>query len=541
MPEDAPAAKLAAVEGYGAEITTYDRYSKPQVEAGREFAAATGMTFVPAYDDPRIAAGAGTAALELLEDAGPLDVLVAPIGGGGGMSGYATVVKALHPDARVIGVEAAASAVTKRSLEAGERIRIPVPRHLADGQMLTQPGEWTFEVMRRLVDEIVLVSDDEILAAMAFLFDRLKLVTEPSGAIATAALLAGHVDPAGRRVGAIVSGGNVGLERFMSLMAGVRAPGVAGSRRASSVRERTPSLRYARVRFASTVRSETNSSPAISRFDRPPAASSAIRSSLVVSSSRSAVRRPPTRAVSARARSAQPSAPSASNSRSAVVSDSRAALRCRARRWTEPSASRARASSNGPPDSSWARTASPSWWSATSVSPSAALSSPRQRCAAARSHGHRAPASSSSRSSRAVAGSPSAIAASIASGCTGTTPSSPTRRAHEDEDGLECGPRLRMAPERELEDAERPAVLGLREAVFGALGDRETLVEGSAGRLRAAEVGERQALGEQQHRPLGHLARSALRRSGRAVRRRGPPGSGRRATRARRERTAGWC
>ena len=224
MPEDAPAVKLAAVEGYGAEITTYDRYSKPQVEAGREFAAATGMTFVPAYDDPRIAAGAGTAALELLEDAGPLDVLVAPIGGGGGMSGYATVVKALHPDARVIGVEAAASAVTKRSLEAGERIRIPVPRHLADWQMLTQPGEWTFEVMRRLVDEIVLVSDDEILAAMAFLFDRLKLVTEPSGAIATAALLAGHVDPAGRRVGAIVSGGNVGLERFMSLMAGVRAP-----------------------------------------------------------------------------------------------------------------------------------------------------------------------------------------------------------------------------------------------------------------------------------------------------------------------------
>jgi threonine dehydratase len=218
MPEDAPAAKLAAVEGYGAEIATYDRYSRPQVEAGRAFAAERGMTFVPAYDDPRIAAGAGTAALELLDDAGPLDLLVAPIGGGGGMSGYATVVKALHPDARVIGVEAAASAVTKRSLEAGERIQIPVPRHLADGQMLTQPGEWTFEVMRRLVDEVVLATDDEILAAMRFLFDRLKLVTEPSGAIATAALLAGHVVPAGRRVGAIVSGGNVGLERFVSLM-----------------------------------------------------------------------------------------------------------------------------------------------------------------------------------------------------------------------------------------------------------------------------------------------------------------------------------
>jgi threonine dehydratase len=120
----------------------------------------------------------------------------------------------------VIGVEAEASAVTKRSLEAGERIRIPVPRHLADGQMLTQPGEWTFEVMRRLVDDVVLVTDDEILTAMAFLFDRMKLVTEPSGAIATAALLAGRIDVGGARVGAILSGGNVGLERFVGLMAG---------------------------------------------------------------------------------------------------------------------------------------------------------------------------------------------------------------------------------------------------------------------------------------------------------------------------------
>ena len=218
MPEDAPAAKLAAVEGYGAEITTYDRYSKPQVQAGLEFAEEKRMTFVPAYDDPRIAAGAGTVALELLEDAGGLDVLVAPVGGGGLMSGAATVVKALNPDARVIGVEAQASAVTKRSLAAGERIQIPVPRHLADGQMLTQPGEWTFGVMQALVDEIVLVSDDEILAAMAFLFDRLKLVTEPSGAISTAALLAGHVRPEGARVAAIVSGGNVGLARFLELM-----------------------------------------------------------------------------------------------------------------------------------------------------------------------------------------------------------------------------------------------------------------------------------------------------------------------------------
>jgi threo-3-hydroxy-L-aspartate ammonia-lyase len=216
MPEDAPPAKLAAVRGYGAEVTTYDRYSKPQVEAGREFAEATRMTFVTAYDDPRIAAGAGTATLELLEDAGELDLLLAPVGGGGGIAGAATVIKGLYPQARVIGVEA--SGVVKRSLEAGERIEIPVPRHIADGQMLTQPGEWTFTVMQRLVDDVVICSDDEILDAMAFLFDRLKLVTEPSGAIATAALLAGHVEAAGARVGAIMSGGNVGLARFLDLM-----------------------------------------------------------------------------------------------------------------------------------------------------------------------------------------------------------------------------------------------------------------------------------------------------------------------------------
>jgi threonine dehydratase len=216
MPEDAPPAKLAAVAGYGAEIETYDRYSMPQVQAGREFAERRQMTFVTAYDDPRIAAGAGTPALELLEDAGELDLLLAPVGGGGLMAGCATVAKALRPATRVIGVEA--SGVVKRSLEAGERIQIPVPRHIADGQMLTQPGEWTFEVMRELVDDVVICSDDEILAAMAFLFDRLKLVTEPSGAIATAALLAGHVRPEGR-VGVLISGGNVGLERFLGLMA----------------------------------------------------------------------------------------------------------------------------------------------------------------------------------------------------------------------------------------------------------------------------------------------------------------------------------
>jgi threo-3-hydroxy-L-aspartate ammonia-lyase len=217
MPEDAPPVKLEATAGYGAEVVTYDRYTTPPVVAGARFAEERSMTFVPAYDDPRIAAGAGTGALELVEDCGSPDVVVVPIGGGGVMSGWATVVKALNPQVRVIGVENAANASTRLSLEAGRRVTVELRPHLADGQMLTTPGESTFEVMRRLVDEVVLVTDDEILAAMAFLFDRLKLVTEPSGATATAALLAGHVRPAGT-VAALISGGNVGLRRFAELM-----------------------------------------------------------------------------------------------------------------------------------------------------------------------------------------------------------------------------------------------------------------------------------------------------------------------------------
>lgn len=217
MPEDAPRVKLRATAGYGAEVVTYNRYRTPPVVAGRRFAEERGLNFVPAYDDPRIAAGAGTGALELVEDHGPPDVIVVPIGGGGVMSGWATVAKAVNPRTRVVGVENAANASTKLSLAAGHRVTVELRPHLADGQMLTTPGEFTFGVMRRLVDEVVLVTDEEIVAAMAFLFDRLKLVTEPSGAAATAALLAGHVNPTGT-VAALISGGNVGLRRFAELV-----------------------------------------------------------------------------------------------------------------------------------------------------------------------------------------------------------------------------------------------------------------------------------------------------------------------------------
>ena len=173
---------------------------------------------VKPYDDPLVMAGQGTAALELIEDAGPLDALVVPVGGGGLIAGSATAAKALRPETRVVGVEPEAGDDTRRSLAAGERIALEVPRTIADGLQATVPGELTFEVNRRLVDEIVTVTDAELVAAMRFAFDRLKLVLEPSGAAALAALLAGKVEAAGR-VGAVLSGGNVGVERFRELTA----------------------------------------------------------------------------------------------------------------------------------------------------------------------------------------------------------------------------------------------------------------------------------------------------------------------------------
>jgi threo-3-hydroxy-L-aspartate ammonia-lyase len=218
MPEDAPELKLNATRGYGAEVVLYDRYSISQYEAGQRLRQERGLPFVSSHDDPLIAAGAGTAMLELIDDVDSLDVLVAPIGGGGGMSGYATVAKALLAGVRVVGAEPAASRLASRSLAAGNRVEIEVPRTIADGQQLTVLGRFTFEVLRALVDEVVAVDDTEIVAAMQFLFERMKLVTEPSGAIAIASVLAGKLDVEGKRVGVIVSGGNIGTTQFARLI-----------------------------------------------------------------------------------------------------------------------------------------------------------------------------------------------------------------------------------------------------------------------------------------------------------------------------------
>jgi len=219
MPDDAPAGKVAATEGHGAEVIRFDRYGQDREELLAELVAERGLVPVHPYDDERVMAGQGTVALELIEDAGPVDVVLVCVGGGGLVSGCATAAKGLLDDVRVVGVEPEEGDDTRRSLAAGERVRIPVPRTIADGQQLPAPGELTFPVIRERVDAVELASDAEIVDAMRFLFERLKTVAEPSGACALAALLAGRVgDVRGLRVGVTISGGNVTAARFAQLV-----------------------------------------------------------------------------------------------------------------------------------------------------------------------------------------------------------------------------------------------------------------------------------------------------------------------------------
>jgi len=209
MPDDAPAAKLAATRGYGAEVITYDRATMNRSELAERLAAERGAVVVPPYDDERIVAGQGTAALELIEDTGPLDVLVVCLGGGGFLAGSAIAATALAPGIAVYGVEPEAGDDWLQSWNAGERVTIPVPQTIADGQQTQAPGEITWPIARALCAGIRTVSDDELLDAMRFAFERLKIVLEPSGASALAAVLFGKLDVAGKRVGVMLSGGNV--------------------------------------------------------------------------------------------------------------------------------------------------------------------------------------------------------------------------------------------------------------------------------------------------------------------------------------------
>jgi threonine dehydratase len=218
MPSDAPALKRAATEGYGAEVVEYERYGEDREDLVHQLAAERGMVLVHPFDNPMVMAGQGTLALELLRDVDGLDVLLVPVGGGGLISGCATVCSALTPQTRVIGVEPEAGDDVARSLASGERMRIQVGKTIADGQQAASPGELTWPIIKALVAGVVTVTDAEILAAMRFLFERMKLVVEPSGACACAALLAGRVDVQGQRVGVVLSGGNVGAEAFAALV-----------------------------------------------------------------------------------------------------------------------------------------------------------------------------------------------------------------------------------------------------------------------------------------------------------------------------------
>ena len=218
MPQDAPAVKVEATRGYGGEVVFYDRYTEDREALGRRLAAERGLTLIPPYDHPHVMAGQGTAAKELIEDAGPLDLLFVCLGGGGLLSGCATAARSLNPDCKVIGVEPEAGNDGQRSLRSGAIVHIDTPKTIADGAQTQHLGEYTFAVIRELVDDIVTVSDAELVDTMKFFASRMKAVVEPTGCLAAAAVLQRKVDVRGKRVGVIVSGGNVDLLRFAELV-----------------------------------------------------------------------------------------------------------------------------------------------------------------------------------------------------------------------------------------------------------------------------------------------------------------------------------
>jgi threo-3-hydroxy-L-aspartate ammonia-lyase len=218
MPHDAPALKIAATRGYGAEVVLYDRHRESREAIGRAIAAERGMTLVPPFDHADVIAGQGTAALELLQDTGPLDALVVCVGGAGLISGCALAARRLAPACRVIGVEPEAGNDVQRSLATGERVQIEVPDTIADGAQTQQVGELTFPIVRALVSEIATVSDAQLVRTMRFFAERMKLVVEPTGCLAAAAVLERVLPLAGKRVGVIVSGGNIDAERYARLL-----------------------------------------------------------------------------------------------------------------------------------------------------------------------------------------------------------------------------------------------------------------------------------------------------------------------------------
>ncbi len=218
MPKDAPVIKVEATRGYGGEVVFYDRYTEDREAIGRRLAEQHGLTLIPPYDHPHVMAGQGTVAKELIEETGPLDLLLVCLGGGGLLSGCATAARALSPACRIIGVEPEAGNDGQQSLRKGEIVHIDTPATIADGAQTQHLGNYTFAVIRALVDDIATVSDADLVDTMRFFAGRMKIVVEPTGCLAAAAVLQQRVDVRGKRVGVIVSGGNVDLQHFARLV-----------------------------------------------------------------------------------------------------------------------------------------------------------------------------------------------------------------------------------------------------------------------------------------------------------------------------------
>jgi threo-3-hydroxy-L-aspartate ammonia-lyase len=218
MPDDAPEVKVAATRGYGAEVIRYDRYTQDRRSIGARLAEERGSTLVPPYDHPDVMAGQGTVARELMDEVEGLDLLVVPVGGGGLLGGCAVAARAADPSIELVGVEPAGRHAARRALRDGQVVEVPVPRTILDGQQTPEIGQRPLAVFQRHVDRVVGVTDSEVTATVRLVAQRLKQLLEPSGAAALAAVLAGHVPVAGRRVGIVLSGGNVAPARLAELL-----------------------------------------------------------------------------------------------------------------------------------------------------------------------------------------------------------------------------------------------------------------------------------------------------------------------------------
>ncbi|MDP9605250.1 UNVERIFIED_ORG: threonine dehydratase [Variovorax paradoxus] len=219
MPKDAPAAKVAATKGYGAEVVMYDRFTEDREALTKRLAQERGMTMIPPYDHPDVLTGQGTAVKELIEETGPLDHLFVCLGGGGLLSGSALSARALSPQCKVYGVEPEAGNDGQQSFRARKIVHIETPKTIADGAQTQHLGEYTFGIIRRDVDDIFTVTDEQLVDAMRFFAERMKMVVEPTGCLAFAGAIAAGKAIAGKRVGVLISGGNVDLSRFATLIA----------------------------------------------------------------------------------------------------------------------------------------------------------------------------------------------------------------------------------------------------------------------------------------------------------------------------------